>query len=241
MLVADTMVDLKACKSVGKDLAPFMAAFKGVHSIKDLMKKLEDNFLAHDKEILDLVEDMLEVCTFDSPDAHKCGEDAGKQVHALVIGDKHLSVEVEDHGKVFMAGFLEGFLGDAKHIKACISDSMKVAEDFEHLVGDLKARNWNKTVADVEAIFTDVMDDVNVCKKIGKDLEGLMAAFKDVHSIKDLMQSLKEHFLAHDREVLDLLEDMVEVCTFKSPDAHKCGADAGKQVRSILVGDTVVV
>merc|ERR1711907_222335 len=121
------------------------------------------------------------------------------------------------------------------------SGSMTAAEDVQHLVADLKSRDLNKTIADAEALFTDAMADVKACKDVGKDLAGLMAAFKDVHSIKDLMNALKEHFLAHDKEVLDLLEDMVETCTFKSPDAHKCGEDAGKQVRSILVGDTVLV
>merc|ERR1711907_426503 len=113
------------------------------------------------------------------------------------------------------------------------SGSMTAAEDVQHLVADLKSRDLNKTIADAEALFTDAMADVKACKDIGKDLAGLMAAFKDVHSIKDLMNALKEHFLAHDREVLDVLEDMIEVCTISKPDAKQCGVDAGKEVRSI--------
>jgi len=239
-LVGDVMADLKACKDAPKDLAPLLAAFKGVHSIKDLMKKFEDNFLAHDKQILDVMEDMIDVCTISKPDAKQCGVDAGKELRSLVVGDK-VSAQLEDHGKVFFQGFLEGFLGDSEHIKACVSESVKAAQDVGNLLSDLKSRNFNKTVADVEALVTDISADVKACKDVGKDLQELMAAFKDVHSIKDLMNALKEHFLAHDREVLDVLEDMIEVCTISKPDAKQCGVDAGKEVRSILVGDSVVV
>lgn len=171
-----------------------------------------------------------------------CGMDAGKELRSLVVGDKSkVSAELEDHGKVFFTGFLEGFLGDSEHIKACVTDSVKAAEDVGSLLADIKSRNFNKTVADVQALVADVSADVKACKDVGQDLQELMAAFKDVHSIKDLMNALKEHFLAHDREVLDVLEDMIEVCTISKPDAKQCGVDAGKEVRSILVGDCVVV
>jgi hypothetical protein len=240
-MVTDTLDDLKVCQKIGKDLQPFMAIFKDVHSIKDILKKVEDNFLAHDKQILDILEDMLEVCTIGAPDAHKCGEDAGKQVRAFIVSDKSISKELEDHGKVFLAGFFDGFLGEAKHIKACISDSEKVATDAGHLVADLKSRNWNSTIEDVQALVTDAMADLKVCKEIGKDLAPFTGAVKDIHSIGDFMQALKKNFLKHDKEILDILEDMVEVCTFGSPDAHKCGEDAGMQMRKLLVGDTIVV
>merc|ERR1719263_544891 len=173
--------------------------------------------------ILDTVGDMLQVCTFGAPDAHKCGEDAGKSMRALVVIDATVSAELQDHGKVFLAGFVEGFLGEAKHIKACISDSMKVGADAGHLVADLRAKNWNGTISDVQALVTDALEDVKVCKEIGKDLGPFMAAFKDVHGIKDLMNQLKTNFLAHDKEILDLLEDELQACTFGAPDAHKCG------------------
>jgi hypothetical protein len=240
-LVTDAMADVQACKDISKDLEPFMDAFKGVHSIKELMKKIEDNFLAHDRAILDLLEDELEVCTFGSPDAHKCGLDAGKQMRSLIIGDTKVSAQLQDHGKVFLAGFLEGFLGDSKHIEACIGGSVKVAEDAQHLLGDLKSHKFNKTIIDLQSLVTDAMADVKACKDIRKDLKEFMSAFKNVHSISDLGRALKENFLAHDREILDLLENMLEVCTIGAPDAHKCGEDAGKQLRALLVGESLVV
>jgi ribosome-binding protein aMBF1 (putative translation factor) len=240
-LVTDVLDDIATCKKIGKDLGPFMSILKDVHGIKDILQKVENNFLAHDKQILDILEDMLEVCTFGSPDAHKCGEDAGKQVRALVVSDKSVSQELQDHGKVFLAGFMDGFLGDAKHIKACISDSAKVGSDAGHLMADLMAKNWNSTIADVEALVTDAIEDVKVCKDIGKDLAPFIGAIKDVHGIKDIIAALKKNFLDNDKKILKILEDMIEVCTFGSPDANKCGEDAGKQVRALLVGDTVVV
>lgn len=240
-MVTDILDDIKTCKKIGKDLGPFMSILKDVHGIKDILQKVEDNFLAHDKQILNVLEDMLEVCTFGSPDAHKCGEDAGKEVRALVVSDKSVSAELEDHGRVFLAGFVEGFLGDAKHIKACISDSAKVGSDAGHLLADLKAKNWNSTITDVQALVTDAIEDVSVCKEIGKDLAPFIGAVKDVHGFKDIMAALKNNFLDNDKKILKILEDMVEVCTFGSPDAHTCGEDAGKQVRALLVGDAVVV
>jgi hypothetical protein len=147
----------------------------------------------------------------------------------------------EDHGKVFLAGFLEGFLGKAEHIKACIDESVVARKDAQRLLADLRSKDFNRAVADVGALVADVMGERTICKGAGKDLEPIMAAFKDVHSIKDLMNKLKENFLAHDKEILDLMVDMLEVCTFGSPDAKKCGQDAGKQVRSLVVGDLVVV
>lgn len=240
-MVTDTLDDVQECTKIGTDLAPFMDIFKDVHGIKDIVKKVEDNFLAHDKQILDIVEDMLEVCTFGSPDAHKCGEDAGKQMRALVVSDMSVSEELEAHGKIFLSGFFDGLLGDATHIKACMNDSAKVGKDAGQLFADLKAREWEHALQDVMAFASDAVEDVKVCKDIGKDLKPFIGAAEDVHSIKDIMNALKKNFLKHDKEILDILEDMVEVCTFGSPDAHKCGEDAGKQVRTLLVGDAIVV
>merc|ERR1712224_399702 len=124
-LVTDAIADVQACRDIGKDLKPFMDAFKGVGSIKELAEKIKENFLAHDRKILDLLEDELEVCTFGSPDAHKCGKDVGKQMRSLIIGDTKVSAQLQDHGKVFLSGLLEGFIGDSKHIEACIGGSVK--------------------------------------------------------------------------------------------------------------------
>jgi hypothetical protein len=143
-------------------------------------------------------------------------------------------------GQVFMEGFLEGFIGDAKHIKACVSESVGVAKDVAHLVADVKSRDLNKFISDLQALLSDAMADVKACRAIGKDLAPFMAAFKGVHSIKDLAKKLENNFLAHDEEILDLLEDMLDVCTFGHPDGHKCGVDAGKQVRSLVIGDKMV-
>merc|ERR1711998_276773 len=109
------------------------------------MNALKKNFLDHDKEILDILEDMLQVCTFGAPDAHKCGEDAGKQTRSLVIGDSEVTAQLQDHGEVFLAGFLEGFLGDSEHIKACISGSATAAKDAKKLLAGLQSKNFNST------------------------------------------------------------------------------------------------
>merc|ERR1712139_326180 len=90
------------------------------------------------------------------------------------------------------------------------------------------------------------------CKDMDKDdmeLEQFMAGLTDVHGVKDIvhaiLNALKQHFLDHDGEILDLFGDMMRVCTFAAPDGHKCAADMGKIVRSILFGNaghnTVVV
>merc|ERR1719389_219451 len=101
-LVMDVGAELPSCKGAGEDLKPILAAFKGVHSIKDLTEKLKNNFLAHDRDILNILEDEIQVCTFGAPDAHKCGEDLGKQIRSVVIGDQFSSPMVGDHGKIFM-------------------------------------------------------------------------------------------------------------------------------------------
>jgi len=93
-LVQDVGAELPSCKGAGEDLKPILEAFKGVHSIKDLMQKLKTNFLAHDREFLNLIEDELQACTFGAPDAHKCGSDLGEQVRSLVVGDQ-LSFEAQ--------------------------------------------------------------------------------------------------------------------------------------------------
>jgi len=170
----------------------------------------------------------------------------GAELHEIVatagvqLCPKALEELPTEHGEVFLAGFLEGFLGEAEHIKACVNDSDKAAKDVRQLLADLKSKEFNRTVADVEVLVTDIMADAKACKDIGKDFAPIMAAFKDVHSIKDAMKKVKENFLAHDKEILDLFDDMLEVCTFGSPDAKKCGQDAGKQLRSLVVGDLVV-
>lgn len=240
-LVMDVGAELPSCKGAGEDLKPILEAFKGVHSIKDLMEKLKNNFLAHDRDILNILEDEIEVCTFGSPDAHKCGADLGKQVRSLVIGDQSDLKVTALPGKIFMEGFIEGFLGKAKHIQACVEQSVKTEEALAKLVSDMKAHKFNQTITDIQELIADGAEDLSTCKDAGKDLAPIMAAFKDIHSIKDLMQKLKENFLAHDKEFIDILEDMIEVCTFGAPDAHKCGEDVGRQARSLVIGDQAVL
>merc|ERR1711907_867508 len=103
---------------------------------------------------------------------------------------------------VFLAGFLEGFLGEAKHIKPCVGESVKAAQDVQHLIADLRSKNFNSTIADLQALVTDAMADVQACKAIGKDLAPFVAAFKDVHGLKGLVKKIEDNFLAHDKEIL---------------------------------------
>jgi hypothetical protein len=140
-----------------------------------------------------------------------------------------------------MEGFLEGFLGDAKHIKACIAQSVKTEGDLVKMISDIRAHKFNQTISDIQALVADAAEDISTCKDAGQDLKPFMAAFKDVHSIKDLIQKLKDNFLAHDKEFIEILEDMIEVCTFGSPDARKCGEDLGRQTRSLVIGDQAVL
>jgi hypothetical protein len=224
-IVSDGMADVAACKGLLGDLAPILDALKKPH--------FKENFLAHDRAILDLMEDELDVCTFSAPDGKKCGKDLGKQVRSIVIGDKLSDNLLTLPAEVFLVGFLEGFIGSSKHIKACAGQSMKVATDAGHLLGDLKSRNLNKTFTDLQSLVTDVMGEPAACQDMGKDLAPFLAAFKK--------PQFKENFLAHDKEILDRVEDMMDVCTFGAPDGHKCGLDAGKEVRSIVIGDSVVV
>jgi hypothetical protein len=240
-LIGDVGTVLPTCKDAGKDLQPILDAFKGVKSIKDLMAKLKNNFLAHDRDILNLLEDELQVCTFGAPDAHKCGLDLGKQIRSVVIGDQFSSPQLGDHGKIFMEGFLEGFIGEAKHIKACVGQSEACLSDAGSMISDLKARKITEAVNDLQALVGDIGSVLPTCKDAVKDLAPLLTAFKDVHGIKDLMNKLKNNFLAHDKEMIDILEDAIEVCTFGAPDAHKCGEDFGREARSLVIGDQLAV
>merc|ERR1712070_29943 len=192
-------------------------------------------------EFLDILEDEVQVCTFGAPDAHKCGLDLGKQARSLMIGDQVSSLHVAAHGKVFMEGFIEGFIGKAEHIKACISDSAKTEQALMKLISDLKAKRFNQTISDIQTLVSDATEDLAACKDVPKDLAPLLAAFKDVHSIKDLVKKLKSNFLAHDKEILDVLDDIIQVCTFGAPDAHKCGTDVGREARSVVIGDQFAV
>jgi len=240
-LVQDVGAELPSCKGAGEDLKPILEAFKGVHSIKDLMQKLKTNFLAHDHEFLDILEDELQACTFGKPDAHQCGLDVGKQVRSLMVGDQLSSPMVTGHGKIFMEGFIEGFIGKAEHIKACIAQSVKTEKAGVKFITDIKARKFNRTISDVQALIGDVTADLSTCKGAVQDLGPILAAFKGVHNIKDFMNKIKQNFLAHDKEFLDILDDMIEVCTFGAPDAHKCGKDLGRQSRIFVIGDQSAV
>merc|ERR1712070_365963 len=148
---------------------------------KDLMAKLKNNFLAHDRDILNLLEDEIEVCTFGAPDAHKCGVDLGKQIRSVVIGDQFSSPMVGDDGKIFMEGFIEGFIGEAKHIKACVAQSAKSEQDVVKMIGDLKARKFTEAVSDLQALVGDIGEVLPTCKGAVMDLAPILAAFKDVH------------------------------------------------------------
>jgi hypothetical protein len=163
-LVQDVGAELPACKGATKDLLPILEAFKGVHSIKDLMNKLKENFLAHDRDILNILEDEIEVCTFGAPDAHKCGEDLGKQMRSVVIGDQLSSPKVTGGGKIFMEGFLEGFLGKAEHIKACVGNLGKTEQTLMKLIGDVKSHQINSTISDIQELVSDAAEDLSTCR-----------------------------------------------------------------------------
>lgn len=240
-LMQDAPAELASCKGAGQDLKPIMEAFKGVHTIKELVQKLKSNFLAHDREFLDILADEVQVCTFGAPDAHKCGQDFGKQARSLMVGDKMGAPQLQAHGKVFMEGFLDGFIGKAEHIKACLADASKTEHALMKFLSDVKAHKFNQTISDIQALVSDATADLAACKDAPKDLAPLLAAFKDVHNIKDLVNKLKENFLAHDKEFLDIVDDMIQVCTFGAPDAHKCGQDLGRETRSLVVGDQFAV
>lgn len=136
---------------------------------------------------------------------------------------------------------MEGFIGKADHIQACIAQSEKTEQALEKFMSDIKAQKFERAISDVQASIADVTEDLSTCKDAGKDLAPILAAFKDVHSIKDLMHRIKENFLAHDKDFLSILEDMIEVCTFAASDAHKCGEDLGRESRSLLIGDQLSV
>merc|ERR1712072_966312 len=104
---------------------------------------------------------------------NKCGIADGPPSYPTVSGSA-APVELGDHGEVFLAGLLEGFLGQGKYIKACVGETVKATKDLQHLVADLKSKNFNRTVADVQLLVTDVMADVQACKGIGKDLKPFM-------------------------------------------------------------------
>jgi len=240
-LIQDVGAELPACQGASKDLLPILEAFKDVKSIHDLMEKLKNNFLSHDRNILNILEDEIEVCTFGAPDAHKCGEDLGKQVRSLVIGDQKSLMLPGPPSKIFMKGFVEGFLGKAEHIKACIDHVADTSKTLAKMISDIKSHQFNSTISDIQELVSEVAEDLSSCKGAGQDLAPLLTAFKDVHSIKDLTNKLKDNFLAHDKEMIDILEDMIQVCTFGAPDAHKCGEDLGRETRSLVIGDQFAV
>merc|ERR1712232_92352 len=208
----------------------------GAKGPEDIAKNLKKNFLSNDEDIIDHIEDMSKVCTFRAPDGNKCGYDLGTVIRdILIVEEAHLFVE-KHHGSLF-SGLLKGLLGSTKDYKACAGDLGDVMNSTKHVITDVRKRKVGPALEDLSQLIASVSPAVASCKVAATDLLVFTEVLKGAKTPADVYKKIKHNMLSHDEEIVDTMEDMARVCTFRAPDGNKCGYDLGSLVRKVLVSE----
>merc|ERR1712137_1040995 len=183
---------------------------------------------AHDDDILGFMEDMGKSCTFKSPDGNKCGYDLGSIVRKTLVADYTIEMQLlgEEHGKDY---------------KVCAGDAGAVINGTKHLMAVVRHFKLDDAAAAVSEILDATPVALRSCKVAAKDLKEFTAIMKGVDGPGDLYKHIRANILAHDDVMVDALENMAKVCTFKAPDGNVCGYDLGKIIRALIVSETVLV
>jgi len=211
----------------------------------DVYQKIRQNLLAHDAQILAFMEDMGKSCTFKAPDGNKCGYDLGSIVRKTLVVDDTLEMQlfVENHQGSMLSGLLKGLLGKehGKDYKACAVDAGAVVNGTKHLMAVVRHFKLDDAAVAVSEILDATPAALRSCKVAANDLKEFTAIMKGIGGPGDLYKHIRANILAHDDVMMDALENMAKVCTFKAPDGNACGYDLGKIVRALIVSDTVLV
>lgn len=227
---------LSDCKDMVGDLKEFTQIFNDAHSPQDIAKNIKKNFLANDEDVINHIEDMASVCTFKAPDGKKCGYDLGTIIRdILIVEEAHLFVE-KHQGSLF-SGLLKGLLGNTKDYKACAGDLGAVMNSTKHVIADLRKRKIGPALEDLSQLISSVSPAAASCKVAANDLLVFTEIMKGAKTPADVYQKIKRNMLNHDEEIVNAVEDMAKVCTFRAPDGNKCGYDLGSIVRKMLVSE----
>lgn len=74
------------------------------------------------------------------------------------------------------------------------------------------------------------------CRDAIGDLKPFLSILKGVRGPMGVLDNVKDNFLEADAEIFELMSDMGKYCTFRQPNAGKCGFRIGAITRDILVG-----
>lgn len=226
---------IEDCKDAVGDLKPFLHALDGVHGPGDLYQKLKKNGLDNDEAIVDAFEGAGKYCTFRAPDGKKCGQSLGRPMRLILLGSQSLELESQGAG-AFLTGFAQGLLGDSDGVQHCAKDLGKVSKAGMRLVNDAMAKNVNKSVSDIQKLFSAFQSSIADCKEAVGELKPFLQILDGVKGPADLYKKLKKNGLDNDEAIVDAFEGAGKYCTFRSPDGNKCGQSLGRPVRLILLG-----
>lgn len=241
-IFGDIKHSLDACKDAGHSLTEIADALKDIHSVQDMLFHIKADILQWDAVMLDELEHAAKVCSFKQPDAHECGRLIGKGSRQLIIGDSPKFILGEEKMNVkFLEGMLTALLGKTSDIKVCVGHTGDMAEHAKKVIVDLKARKLEKVFEDIAGLLTASKSAVVDCKEASKALEPFLHIMDGVTKKGDLYRKIKHNALNNDAEVLDQIQDMFSSCTFKKPNAEKCGGDIGTIERLFLIGNVTEV
>merc|ERR1712227_479870 len=136
-----------------------------------------------------------------------------------------------------------GLLGKtgAKDYKACAGDAGAVVNGTKHLFSLFGHLKVNSVVDALSEILTAMPAAIRSCKVAAGDLGEFTRIMHGVSSPADIYHNVKQNILEHDEEIINTVENMGKVCTFRAPDANHCGYDLGHILREVMVVHNSVV
>lgn len=241
-MIASVSPAVATCKVAAGDLMEFTEIFKGAKSPADVYQKIKHNMLNHDEEIVDAVEDITKVCTFRAPDGNKCGYDLGSIVRKLLVSEE-AQLFVQKHQGSLFSGLMRGLLGKtgAADYKSCAEDAGAVINGTKHLFSLLGHLHVKEVAEALSEILTAMPSAIESCKVAAGDLKDFTTIMHGAKSPADIYQKVKQNLLEHDEDILNTIGNMGTVCTFRAPNANRCGYDLGHILRDVMVVHQSVV
>lgn len=112
--------------------------------------------------------------------------------------------------------------------------NVTISNDVEHFLSSMQDEHLE--VQEVPEIVAQLVERVksffHICDQGNSTLE--MANGNIAH---DFYQYIKNNMLKFDEQMLEEMEEMMKVCSFRAPDGKRCGQLLGKIISHIIFGD----
>lgn len=245
-------VTMAPCHATEDDLASMVAAVKEIEGFKDLLKKMRKHFIFNSKIIIGDV--LAAQANWKNGDYEGFGKHLGMALHRLALGKFHDDSLVENVEGIkpvleFIFGVTAGMLSDQGHLPTCITNAVSTGR------GALEALLTTKNaVVDKDILeFADALDDMadtlrripdtlSVCGATKEDVSDILAALKEIESLKDFLKKAEKHLVLNSKSILSDVAASEQA--WAAHEYEECGEHVGIALHKIAFGrfhDDIIV